>query len=625
MTLPCRFLRPARPGHLLHHLERPLVGSEIGVVEQRVGAEYAHDAHMGEVEPLGNHLRADEYLALLLFEVGDNLLVGFAAAGGVEVHAGDGPSRKRAGNLLLDALGAEAVYGNGGLAAGRAAGGHLLLVAAVVAHEAVGQLVVGEAHVAAGAAGSPGTQAALHHGGKAPAVLEQYRLLAVVEGLFAGLFQLRREVAVVGHPAFAAQVAHVDGENAWQVDLLVSGEKLYQSVFAAAGVEVALDGRCGRAQQRFGPVHRSQYDGCVAGVVAWCRLLLLVAAFVLFVDNDKPQVAEGQEYRGAHAENDLQAAIVQQVVPYLHPFVVGKFGMVDGQLVAEDPLQPGGELGSECNFGHEVENLSSPFQHGIDEVDIDFGLSARRNAVQEYGVFGGKPFDDGIVGLLLYGRERVGGLGVQRVAREAARLFGIDLEDAFGRERTEYLGRYLRAFEQFFPRDFACRAPLHEAREFEIAHQQAQLFLGVFEFVEEGAQFLVLAGGDVREPYVTLGAGAVFGLQLFRDDDGILLHERAHGGQDMAQAACLFEFLYAHLGVLPQGVEQNGLPLFKQRGSIFDEIVVAGNLGFALDFQSRRYGRLEDVAHRAEVIVGNPFPETQLRPAQDRRTVEQGR
>lgn len=129
----------------------------------------------------------------------------------------------------------------------------------------------------------------------------------------------------------------------------------------------------------------------------------------------------------------------------------------------------------------------------------------------------------------------------------------------------------------------------------------------------------------MREPYVTLGAGAVFGLQLFRDDDGILLHERAHGGQDMAQAASLFEFLYAHLGVLPQGVEQNGLPLFKRRVSIFDEIVVAGNLGLALDFQSRRYGRLEDVAHRAEVIVGNPFPETQLRPAQDRRTVEQGR
>ena len=135
MTLPCRFFSAGAAGHLLHHLERPLVGSEIGVVEQRVGAEYAHDAHMGEVEPLGNHLCADEYLTLLLFEVGDNLLVGFAAAGGVEVHAGDGPSRKRAGNLLLDALGAEAVYGNGGLAAGRAAGGHLLLVAAVVAHE----------------------------------------------------------------------------------------------------------------------------------------------------------------------------------------------------------------------------------------------------------------------------------------------------------------------------------------------------------------------------------------------------------------------------------------------------------------------------------------------------------
>ena len=48
--------------HLREHLERLLVGTEIGIVEHSVGIQNTHDCDTREVEPLGYHLRADEYV-----------------------------------------------------------------------------------------------------------------------------------------------------------------------------------------------------------------------------------------------------------------------------------------------------------------------------------------------------------------------------------------------------------------------------------------------------------------------------------------------------------------------------------------------------------------------------------
>ncbi len=52
---------PARPpGHLGQQLERALAGAEVGQVEGGVGRDDADDGHQRQVEPLGDHLRADE-------------------------------------------------------------------------------------------------------------------------------------------------------------------------------------------------------------------------------------------------------------------------------------------------------------------------------------------------------------------------------------------------------------------------------------------------------------------------------------------------------------------------------------------------------------------------------------
>ena len=86
-------------GHLREHLERALVGAEVGARERLVGIDDAHHAHAVEVEPLGHHLRADEYVSLAALELPDDLVVGGAGAGGVKVKA------RRAG------LGQEGMYG----------------------------------------------------------------------------------------------------------------------------------------------------------------------------------------------------------------------------------------------------------------------------------------------------------------------------------------------------------------------------------------------------------------------------------------------------------------------------------------------------------------------------------
>ena len=74
-----RALRPAATGapcHLGEHLEGTLVCSEVALVEELVGIEDAHEGDAVEIEPLGDHLRADEEVGVSALEVTDDAFVG---------------------------------------------------------------------------------------------------------------------------------------------------------------------------------------------------------------------------------------------------------------------------------------------------------------------------------------------------------------------------------------------------------------------------------------------------------------------------------------------------------------------------------------------------------------------
>src|SRR3712207_5758207 len=79
---------PCPSAHLTHHHEGLLVGPEVGIIEHGVGVEYAHDTYFVEIQPLTDHLRADEQIGLAAREIVNNALIGVAGAGGIKVHAG---------------------------------------------------------------------------------------------------------------------------------------------------------------------------------------------------------------------------------------------------------------------------------------------------------------------------------------------------------------------------------------------------------------------------------------------------------------------------------------------------------------------------------------------------------
>ena len=65
--------------HLRHQVKRPFGGAEVGQVQGRVGIDHADQRHVGKVEPLGDHLRAQQDVHLARAKRGQRLLVAAAA------------------------------------------------------------------------------------------------------------------------------------------------------------------------------------------------------------------------------------------------------------------------------------------------------------------------------------------------------------------------------------------------------------------------------------------------------------------------------------------------------------------------------------------------------------------
>ena len=57
--------------------------------------------------------------------------------------------------------------------------------------------------------------------------------------------------------------------------------------------------------------------------------------------------------------------------------------MIDNHPFPEDFLQPPCQLSGESNFRHKKQRLIAALQHIVDQMNIDFGLAARRHAVEQ--------------------------------------------------------------------------------------------------------------------------------------------------------------------------------------------------------------------------------------------------
>ena len=191
--LPAPGTPPRPPRHLAEELEGALRGPEVREVDPHVGVHHAHEGHPGKIQPLGDHLGAQQDVHLVALDPSQDLLVRPLPRGRVHVHAGDPRPGEGLGDHPLDLLGPESPEVELRRPAPLAPRRGGLLVATVVAHHAAGGAVEGQGHGAVPAAPDVAALLTLDEGGIPPAIEEQDHLFLPGQPLVHRRAELRRQ------------------------------------------------------------------------------------------------------------------------------------------------------------------------------------------------------------------------------------------------------------------------------------------------------------------------------------------------------------------------------------------------------------------------------------------------
>ena len=289
--------------HLRHHHEGMFIGTEVGLVQHTVGIDDAHHADLVEIQSLGNHLCTYQYIGAACSEVADDALIAIACASGVQVHTRDAGFGKCLAHLFLYLLSTIAVRPEVSVSTARTLCGHLVDRSAIVARQLVQLAMQRQFHITMLTGGHPATLVALYHGCKTATVLKQDGLFATLQGLADTHQQQRRERP--SHHLAALQVSRVHHLYLRQFHTFVAFLQFHQSVLACLGVVIALQRGCGRSQQHLGSSHLRQHDSSRTGMIAGCRVLLLVARLVFLVHNDQSQALEREHHRRTGPQDDV--------------------------------------------------------------------------------------------------------------------------------------------------------------------------------------------------------------------------------------------------------------------------------------------------------------------------------
>ena len=221
--------------------------------------------------------------------------------------------------------------------------------------------------------------AAQHHGRISAAIEQHHDLLFAFEALFDLRRQLARDDLLVA--GFLKFLAHVDDLDFRQRTLLHAVGQLDQRVLIFLRVEIRFQRWRRRAQNHDGIRHLGAHHGDVAGMVAR-RLFLLVGRIVLLVDDDQREIGNRREDRRARADDHARFAALD-AMPLLGAFFVGKRRVQDGDFVAEDLVQIGGDGGREADFRNQQNGGASGFEHRAHAGEIDGSLAGAGDAVQK--------------------------------------------------------------------------------------------------------------------------------------------------------------------------------------------------------------------------------------------------
>ena len=168
----------------LHQLGKQALGcAAVGGEQRGIGTERTDQRQLGEVVPLGQHLRADEDVGLAGVNLLDEDFPLFPALGGIAVDAQDARLRKTFGKNGFDALRAAPERLDVLIAAGRASARHAALEAAVMTTQAPVGEMQNEIGSAARAMRNPAARGAGQHRRIAAPVEEDEALFAALEPL----------------------------------------------------------------------------------------------------------------------------------------------------------------------------------------------------------------------------------------------------------------------------------------------------------------------------------------------------------------------------------------------------------------------------------------------------------
>ncbi len=149
--------------------------------------------------------------------------------------------------------------------------------------------------------------------------------------------------------------------------------------------------------------------GQVAGMVAQA-ILLLVGAVVLLVDDDHPGMSQGGKDGRAGAQYDRRPAACRGL-PGIEALVVGEPRVQGYNRCPEAASKAGEGLRCQADLGDQHQGLAATGDDRLDQLQIDLGLAAAGDAMQQAGVETVEALVDGGQRRGLFAVEGHGGLG----------------------------------------------------------------------------------------------------------------------------------------------------------------------------------------------------------------------
>ncbi len=274
-------------------------------MQGRVGVHDPNERDLWEVEPLGDHLRADEDPHLARAKLGQGPLVAAGLLHRVGIHPQAGHVSKSGPHLGFEPLRPQATVVDAGKLALGTHGRRRHFKIAVVAQHDLGVSMMRERQFAVGTLHDLATLRALDVRREAASIEQQDDLSPLVERVPHGKLQLAADRAT--KDLLARFVAQVDRQHVGQRPIEDALRQLDKPILADSGAVPTLERWRGRPEHQRHPFIMGAPGRDIARVIAG-RGVLLERRLVFLVEHDHAQLRDRREDGAPRADDHVHLA-----------------------------------------------------------------------------------------------------------------------------------------------------------------------------------------------------------------------------------------------------------------------------------------------------------------------------